>query len=36
MKRSNQGDQESNGVKADYVVYDFPELINAIKFFEAH
>ena len=33
--KSNQGEQEKNGVKADYIVYNFPELLKAIKFFEA-
>ena len=32
--KSNQGVQEKEGVKPDYVIYDFPELLNAIRFFE--
>ena len=32
---SNQGTQEKEGVKPDYVVYSFPELPNAVRFFEA-
>jgi putative hydrolase of the HAD superfamily len=32
--QSNQGAQEREGVKPDYIVYKFPELLNAIKFFE--
>jgi putative hydrolase of the HAD superfamily len=33
--KSNQGTQEREGVKADYIIYNFPELINAIRFFES-
>ncbi len=32
--KSNQGTQEKEGVKPDYIIYDFPELLNAIRFFE--
>lgn len=32
--KSNQGTQEKTGVQADYIIYNFPELINAIRFFE--
>jgi putative hydrolase of the HAD superfamily len=32
--KSNQGAQEKAGVKADYIIYRFPELLNAIRFFE--
>lgn len=32
--KSNQGTQEKDGVKADYVIYAFPELLDAIRFFE--
>jgi putative hydrolase of the HAD superfamily len=32
--KSNQGTQEKDGVKADYIIYNFPELLNAIRFFE--
>jgi putative hydrolase of the HAD superfamily len=30
---SNQGTQEKDGVKPDYIIYKFPELLNAIRFF---
>jgi putative hydrolase of the HAD superfamily len=33
--KSNQGCQEREGVEADYIIYQFPELLNAIRFFEA-
>lgn len=33
--KSNQGTQEKEGVKPDYIIYKFPELLNAIRFFEA-
>ena len=33
--KSNQGTQEKDGVKPDYNIYNFPELLNAIRFFEA-
>lgn len=32
--KSNQGTQEKAGVKPDYVIYNFPELLNAVRFFE--
>lgn len=32
--KSNQGVQEKEGVKPDYIIYNFPELLNAIRFFE--
>jgi putative hydrolase of the HAD superfamily len=32
--KSNQGTQEKEGVKPDYIIYNFPELLNAIQFFE--
>lgn len=32
--KSNQGTQEKAGVKPDYIIYKFPELLNAIRFFE--
>lgn len=32
--RSNQGLQEKKGVNPDYIIYDFPELLNALRFFE--
>lgn len=32
--RSNQGEQYREGVAADYIIYTFPELLNAIRFFE--
>jgi len=32
--KSNQGTQEKEGVKPDYIIYNFPELLNAIRFFE--
>lgn len=32
--RSNQGEQYRRGVKPDYIIYDFPELLEAISFFE--
>jgi putative hydrolase of the HAD superfamily len=32
--KSNQGAQEKEGVKPDYIIYRFPELLNAIRFFE--
>lgn len=33
---SNQGEKEMSGVQADYVIYHFPELLQAIKYFEEH
>ncbi len=32
--KSNQGLQDKDGVKPDYIIYSFPELLNAIRFFE--
>ena len=32
--RSNQGQQEKEGVEPDYIIYNFPELLNAVRFFE--
>lgn len=32
--KSNQGAQEREGVRPDYTIYKFPELFNAIRFFE--
>jgi putative hydrolase of the HAD superfamily len=32
--KSNQGAQERDGVKPDYIIYKFPELLNAIRFFK--
>jgi putative hydrolase of the HAD superfamily len=32
--KSNQGTQEKAGVKPDYSIFKFPELLNAIRFFE--
>ncbi|BCA55361.1 HAD family hydrolase [Nitrospira sp. KM1] len=32
--RSNQGLQEKEGVNPDYIIYNFPELLNAVRFFE--
>ena len=32
--RSNQGQQEKEGVEPDYIVYNFQELLNAVRFFE--
>ena len=32
--KSNQGTQEKAGVQPDYIIYNFPELLNAIRFFE--
>jgi putative hydrolase of the HAD superfamily len=32
--RSNQGQQEKGGVEPDYIIYNFPELLNAVRFFE--
>lgn len=33
--RSNQGTQDKDGVNPDYVIYSFPELLAAVRFFEA-
>jgi putative hydrolase of the HAD superfamily len=32
--KSNQGTQEKVGIQPDYIIYNFPELLNAIRFFE--
>lgn len=32
--KSNQGDQSSHGTEADYIIYHFSELLNAIAFLE--
>jgi putative hydrolase of the HAD superfamily len=32
--KSNQGTQEKEGVKPDYIIYNFRELLNALRFFE--
>jgi putative hydrolase of the HAD superfamily len=32
--KSNQGTQEKEGVNPDYIIYTFPELLNAVRFFE--
>jgi len=32
--KTNQGQQEKEGVKPDYIIYKFPELLNAIQFFK--
>jgi len=32
--KSNQGTQEKDRVKPDYIIYNFPELANAVLFFE--
>jgi len=32
--KSNQGIQEKEGIKPDYIIYNFTELLNAILFFE--
>lgn len=34
--KSNQGMQEREGVAPDFYVHKFPELLNAIRFFEDH
>lgn len=33
--KSNQGDQQRDRVDADYIIYHFQELLNAIEFFKA-
>lgn len=33
--KSNQGDQQMDGVEADYIIYNFQELLKAIEFFKA-
>jgi putative hydrolase of the HAD superfamily len=32
--KSNQGTHEKEGVEPDYIIYNFPELLKAIQFFE--
>lgn len=32
--KSNQGTQEKTGIQPDYIIYNFIELLNAIRFFE--
>lgn len=32
--KSNQGTQEKEGVNPDYIIYNFPELLNAVHFFD--
>ncbi|MDE2259866.1 MAG: HAD family hydrolase, partial [Betaproteobacteria bacterium] len=32
--KSNQGTQEKGGVRPDYIIYNFHELLNAIRFFD--
>jgi putative hydrolase of the HAD superfamily len=32
--KSNQGDQQRDQVEPDYVIYQFPELLNAVEFFK--
>jgi len=32
--RSNQGTQEKEGVAPDYIIHNFPDLLDAIRFFE--
>jgi len=32
--QSNQGQQEKKDVQPDYIIYNFPELLNAVRFFE--
>lgn len=32
--KSNQGAQEKEGVKPDYIIYSFPQLLDAVRFFE--
>lgn len=32
--KSNQGLQKKEGVRPDYIIYNFPELLNALRFFE--
>lgn len=33
--KSNQGHHEMDGVKPDYIIYHFPELLCAVRFFES-
>jgi len=32
---SNQGRKQAEGVKPDYIIYQFPEMRQAIEFFES-
>jgi len=32
--KSNQGDHEYHGINADYIIYNFEELLNAVAFLE--
>jgi len=32
--RSNQGLQQKEGVRPDYIIYNFPEVLNALRFLE--
>ncbi|MFA6449630.1 MAG: HAD family hydrolase [bacterium] len=32
--KSNQGEQEKEGINPEYIIYNFPELLNAVSFFE--
>jgi len=32
--KSNQGDQRSRGLEADYIIYNFPQLLEAVRFLE--
>lgn len=32
--KTNQGKKEMDGVNPDYIIYNFPELLNAIRFFQ--
>lgn len=32
--KSNQGRHEKEGVEPDYIIYQFPELLHAVRFFE--
>ncbi len=34
LVQSNQGQQEKKDVQPDYIIYNFPELLNAVRFFE--
>ena len=31
--KSNQGRQKYEGTEPDYIIYTFPELLNAVRFF---
>lgn len=33
--KSNQGVQDKDGVNPDYIIYSFPELLDAVRYFEA-